>query len=247
MHARRIKVAMVPTSARSGDAVAHALDDALRETFPPMEFSMAYGSGVFAQRDHDASSSLLDLVFAVDDPVAWHRANLERNASHYSFLRHLGAQGVTDFQVRQSVLVVLAPAPSACSCICTLVSSQENYGAGVYYNTLVPLSSKTLGTRMIKYGVVSSKTLCTDLYDWKTLYLSGRMHKPVRLALCVVALRLAHSADSPHSLSHSHSHSLMNGSVGALPVIKRAGPHCSVCKPHARTALRAAVSAREVL
>lgn len=80
-------------------AQAEALECALREAFPAVAFSMAYGSGVFAQTDHDASSSLLDLVFAVDDPVAWHAANLERNASHYSFLRLLGAYGLADFQV----------------------------------------------------------------------------------------------------------------------------------------------------
>lgn len=50
----------------------------------------------------------------------------------------------------------------------------------MYYNTLVPLQSPALGARMIKYGVVSVQTLCADLRDWRTLYLSGRMHKPVR-------------------------------------------------------------------
>lgn len=44
----------------------------------------------------------------------------------------------------------------------------------------VPLTGKLLGTRLIKYGVVSTQTLCEDLQTWKTLYLSGRMHKPVR-------------------------------------------------------------------
>lgn len=44
----------------------------------------------------------------------------------------------------------------------------------------VPLEIKDQGTRLIKYGVVSSSTLCQDLQNWTTLYLSGRMHKPVR-------------------------------------------------------------------
>lgn len=91
---------------------AATLERALREAFPRVAFAMAYGSGVFAQKNHDASTSLLDLVFAVDDPAAWHAANLERNASHYSLLRLLGAQGLADFQVqddegeRESVLGV---------------------------------------------------------------------------------------------------------------------------------------------
>ncbi|TYZ68976.1 hypothetical protein PybrP1_000210 [[Pythium] brassicae (nom. inval.)] len=156
-----------------------ALERALREAFPAVAFSMAYGSGVFAQKDHDASSSLLDLVFAVDDPVAWHAANLERNSGHYSLLRLLGARGLADFQ--------------------------ENYGAGVYYNTLVPLQSAdpALGSRMIKYGVVSVQTLCADLRDWRTLYLSGRMHKPVHFLSSSEPIRTAATANLRHALHYA--------------------------------------------
>ncbi|KAF4315189.1 hypothetical protein BBO99_00005677 [Phytophthora kernoviae] len=132
--------------------LAAALTQALDATFPRVAFTMAYGSGVFRQKNHDASASMVDLVFAVDDPQAWHEQNLDRNPHHYSLLKFLGASNVAAFQ--------------------------ENFGAGVYYNTLVPLTGKLLGTRLIKYGVVSTKTLCEDLQTWKTLYLSGRMHKP---------------------------------------------------------------------
>ena len=34
---------------------------------------------------------------------------------------------------------------------------------------------------MIKYGVVSIDKLCKDLIDWETLYIAGRMHKPVNI------------------------------------------------------------------
>jgi translocator assembly and maintenance protein 41 len=157
-------------------SLAAALTQALDASFPRVAFTMAYGSGVFQQKNHDASASMVDLVFAVDDPLAWHEQNLEHNPQHYSVLKYLGAANVAAFQ--------------------------ENFGAGVYYNTLVgidagyrvvvpgrltiantlqvPLKGKLLGTRLIKYGVVSTKTLCEDLRTWKTLYLSGRMHKPVR-------------------------------------------------------------------
>lgn len=49
-------------------------------------------------------------------------------------------------------------------------------GTGVYFNTLVPLENRT-----IKYGVVGSLDFKSDLLDWTTLYLSGRLHKPVHV------------------------------------------------------------------
>ncbi|XP_033646476.1 phosphatidate cytidylyltransferase, mitochondrial-like [Asterias rubens] len=56
-----------------------------------------------------------------------------------------------------------------------IVKIQET-GAGVYYNTLVRCEDK-----LIKYGVVSQSTLSHDLVHWDTLYLSGRLHKPVHI------------------------------------------------------------------
>jgi hypothetical protein len=33
----------------------------------------------------------------------------------------------------------------------------------------------------IKYGVTTVDNLCADLLGWKSLYMAGRMHKPIRI------------------------------------------------------------------
>ncbi|NXA62851.1 TAM41 protein, partial [Mohoua ochrocephala] len=94
-------------------------------------------------------TNMLDFVFAVDDAVTWHMTNLLKNRSHYSFLKFFGPKKITTVQ---------------------------RYGAGIYYNTLVPCNG-----RMIKYGVISTDALIEDLFHWKTLYVAGRLQKPVKI------------------------------------------------------------------
>nr|XP_020728229.1 phosphatidate cytidylyltransferase, mitochondrial isoform X8 [Odocoileus virginianus texanus] len=118
----------------------------------PEELSLAfaYGSGVYRQAgpSSDQKNAVLDFVFAVDDPVAWHSENLKKNWSHYSLLKVLGPRIIT--------------------------AVQNNYGAGVYYNTLIACDG-----RLIKYGVISTSVLIEDLLNWNNLYIAGRLQKPV--------------------------------------------------------------------
>uniref|UniRef100_A0A8C9Y9F3 Phosphatidate cytidylyltransferase, mitochondrial n=1 Tax=Sander lucioperca TaxID=283035 RepID=A0A8C9Y9F3_SANLU len=121
----------------------------------PQDISLAfaYGSGVFKQHGTNQGQmdkNMLDFVFAVDDPVTWHTMNLLQNRKHYSILKLLGP---------------------------TMISSIQNeHGASVYYNTLVPVEE-----RIIKYGVISTESLIDDLSHWKTMYVAGRLHKPVKM------------------------------------------------------------------
>ncbi|XP_047390843.1 phosphatidate cytidylyltransferase, mitochondrial isoform X3 [Sciurus carolinensis] len=88
----------------------------------PEELSLAfaYGSGVYRQAgpNSDQKNAMLDFVFTVDDPVAWHSENLKKNWSHYSFLKVLGPKVIT--------------------------SVQNNYGAGVYYNPLITCDGRLI-------------------------------------------------------------------------------------------------------
>ncbi|XP_078207788.1 phosphatidate cytidylyltransferase, mitochondrial isoform X2 [Callithrix jacchus] len=120
----------------------------------PEELSLAfaYGSGVYRQAgpNSDQKNAMLDFVFTVDDPFAWHSKNLKKNWNHYSFLKVLGPKMIT--------------------------SIQNNYGAGVYYNSLI-----TCDGRLIKYGVISTSILIEDLLNWNHLYVAGRLQKPVKI------------------------------------------------------------------
>ncbi|XP_043978470.1 phosphatidate cytidylyltransferase, mitochondrial [Gambusia affinis] len=121
----------------------------------PQDISLAfaYGSGVFKQHgtsQGQMEKNMLDFVFAVDDPVTWHTMNLLQNRRHYSILKILGPTKIS--------------------------SIQNDYGASVYYNTLVPIDGK-----IIKYGVISTDSLIDDLMHWNTMYVAGRLHKPVKM------------------------------------------------------------------
>ncbi|KAJ8951849.1 hypothetical protein NQ318_019824 [Aromia moschata] len=114
-------------------------------------FCFAYGSAVKKQLGNNSSEDLIDLIFCVNNPSAWHEANLKHNFSHYSGLKYFGHNFVARFQ--------------------------QNVGAKVYFNTLVPLDDDI----WIKYGVVATEDLVTDLLEWSDLYLAGRLHKPVEI------------------------------------------------------------------
>ncbi|XP_022919091.1 phosphatidate cytidylyltransferase, mitochondrial [Onthophagus taurus] len=116
-----------------------------------LQFSFAYGSGVKQQLNNkNHGKNMIDLIYCVDDSSKWHKLNIQRNPSHYSSLKFFGSKFVVRFQ--------------------------ENAGAKVYYNTLVPLEGV-----FIKYGVITTKDLITDLLEWSDLYLAGRLHKPVEI------------------------------------------------------------------
>jgi translocator assembly and maintenance protein 41 len=94
-------------------------------------------------------------IFVVEDSCDWHRRNLEKNPSHYTPL----------FPLKHLPVKYMA-------------SITDNFGAGVWFNVDVAVSVKGR-QRKIKYGIISTKTLLEDLRQWSSLYIAGRLHKPV--------------------------------------------------------------------
>ncbi|XP_014606233.1 PREDICTED: phosphatidate cytidylyltransferase, mitochondrial [Polistes canadensis] len=125
----------------------------LNEFPKSIKFCFAYGSGAFRQlNNHD--DKMLDLIFVVKNPNKWHAENLKLNPKHYFLpMRYLGHKFITTIQ--------------------------ENWGAKIYYNTLV----KTKAGQTIKYGIMSDISLIEDLIDWNNLYVAGRLHKPVEVLI----------------------------------------------------------------
>ncbi|XP_044752851.1 phosphatidate cytidylyltransferase, mitochondrial [Coccinella septempunctata] len=115
-----------------------------------LNFCFAYGSAVKKQLTNNSKNNMIDLIFCVDNSSKWHELNIKQNPSHYSGLKYFGHNFISKFQ--------------------------ENFGAKIYFNTLVPIEGV-----MIKYGVISTKDLITDLLEWSDIYLAGRLHKPVEV------------------------------------------------------------------
>lgn len=82
---------------------------------------------------------MIDFILVTSDPEKFHRENIERNPKHYWW----------PWKLLSSKKVA---------------KYQCNYAARLYYNTLIPV-----GNRLIKYGVISTDDLLTDLQDWTWL------------------------------------------------------------------------------
>ncbi|CAI5465734.1 unnamed protein product [Closterium sp. Yama58-4] len=92
---------------------------------------------------------MVDFILAVDDPLSWHAENLRHNRAHYSSL-------FATFGCR------------------AIVAAADRVGVGVHFNPFVPHSP----LNQVKYGVIATRALQSDLATWQHLYISGRLHKP---------------------------------------------------------------------
>ena len=123
------------------------INELLRQ-FPPIQFAVAYGSGVLKQIGYSNSdSAMIDIMFAVPNAKEWHGINMNINPSHYN----------SGLPLSNSDIAYL----------------QDNTGGRIWYNTYVPINIKRFPNRLIKYGVITANNLVADLIEWKWLYVAG--------------------------------------------------------------------------
>ena len=141
----------------------------------PVRYAFAYGSGVFPQSKKGKDIATEDQMKSVHPkaPLPVQKAqNGEPKMIDFIFgvshTQHFHSLNMNQHRDHYSSLASLGS--GAVSFV------QDRMGAGVYFNTHV-----TVDGLLIKYGVVSLDTLKKDLRDWNTLYLAGRLHKPVKI------------------------------------------------------------------
>ncbi|KAI1172579.1 mitochondrial matrix Mmp37 [Nemania sp. FL0916] len=139
----------------------------------PIRYAFAYGSGVFPQSSGGtASEAEIKQVHPRPPPAVQKAQNGSPKMIDFIFgvshTQHWHSLNLSQHRDHYSALGSLGSA--AVSYV------QDKWGAGVYFNPYV-----TVEGIQIKYGVVNIDTLCRDLSEWDSLYLAGRLHKPVKI------------------------------------------------------------------
>jgi len=149
--------------------------------FPPITYAFAYGSGVFPQSAATATRTTQSPHPNPPEAILqWQKGGgkmidfvlTPRFSQHFHWLN------LRKHRDHYSFLASLGSG--------VVSHVQDKYGAGAYFNTHIDVQ----GT-MIKYAVVNYETLLRDLTEWDTLYLAGRLQKPVKILFEEPNLRLA--------------------------------------------------------
>ena len=146
----------------------------------PVRYAFAYGSGVFPQTALSSlgSSSVNPKLNKATTEIQGGNGKMVDFIFGVSHTQHWHSINLQEHRDHYSLIGSLGS---------KIVSQvQDKWGAGVYFNPYV-----TVNGALIKYGVVNLATLHDDLSDWNTLYLAGRLQKPVKILRDAAGLRLA--------------------------------------------------------
>lgn len=149
----------------------------------PIRYAFAYGSGVFPQSGSTSSASKLHpsppaAISKVQDGAQ----KMVDFIFGVTYTQHWHDLNLQEHRDHYSGIGSLG------SYVVSKV--QDSFGAGVYFNPYV-----TVNGTLIKYGVVNLQTLCRDLSEWDTLYLAGRLQKPVKILRDNPSVRLANQVN----------------------------------------------------
>ncbi|CAF9932131.1 Phosphatidate cytidylyltransferase, mitochondrial [Imshaugia aleurites] len=166
------------------DEFKEALRQILWNFRAPIRYAFAYGSGVFPQ----TGSSLSRSSKPHPNPSPAISTVQKGNGKMIDFIfgvsytQHWHSMNLQQHRGHYSAVGTLGSA---------FVSRvQDQWGAGIYFNPYV-----TVNGTLIKYGVVNLDTLCRDLSTWDTLYLAGRLQKPVKILRDDPRVRLANQVN----------------------------------------------------
>ena len=166
------------------DEFKEALRQILWQFRAPIRYAFAYGSGVFPQGK--ASSVSPENLHSSPSPAISKVQKGEGKMIDFifgvSYTQHWHSLNLQQHRDHYSAVGSLGS---------SFVSRiQDKWGAGVYFNPYV-----TVNGTLIKYGVVNLDTLCRDLSEWDTLYLAGRLQKPVKILRDDPRVRLANQVN----------------------------------------------------
>ena len=150
----------------------------------PIRYAFAYGSGVFPQTESSSSSTskLHPNPSPAISTVQKGNGKMIDFIFGVSYTQHWHSLNLQQHRDHYSAVGSLGSA--------FISRIQDKWGAGVYFNPYV-----TVNGTLIKYGVVNIDTLCRDLSTWDTLYLAGRLHKPVKILRDEPRVRLANQVN----------------------------------------------------
>ena len=150
----------------------------------PIRYAFAYGSGVFPQSGGSRSTgkSLHPSPPQAIEKMQTGGPKMIDFIFGVSYTQHWHSLNLNEHRDHYSAVGSLGSYPVS--------MIQDNWGAGVYFNPYV-----TVNGTLIKYGVVNLDTLCKDLSEWNTLYIAGRLQKPVKILRDNPSVRLANQVN----------------------------------------------------
>lgn len=159
-----------------------ALRNILWKFRAPIRYAFAYGSGVFPQKEASGSSSSSSTLHpSAPNAIAKVQEGSQKMIDFIfgvSYSQHWHDINISEHRDHYSGVASLGSF--------AVSKLQDSFGAGCYFNPYV-----TVNGTLIKYGVVNIDTLCHDLSEWNTMYIAGRLQKPVKILRDNPSVRVA--------------------------------------------------------